>query len=131
MLRDAITAAAGLALAAGIGYLAYRSHRLEKLMNSATQQINALADKVDAQSTLLGDIAADFDAFKTAMEAERDRLTPEGQAALDRANVSADLVGQRLADLDTKVGDADGSDKTDVPAEPETPGDETSTNPTV
>ena len=69
---------------------------LEELMATATEQITALSAKVD-------DIKADFDALIAAMNAERENLTPAGQAALDAANAKLDT-------LDVAVGDADGSD---------------------
>jgi hypothetical protein len=71
-------------------------------MATAAEQINALGVKID-------DIAADFEALRDAMEAERENLSPSGQAALDAAS-------QKLDALDTSVGDADGSD---TPPEPE------------
>lgn len=89
-------------------------------MANAAEQIDALTARVDTQGALLTDIAADFAAFKTAMEAERENLTPNGQAAVDRANASLDSVGQRLADLDVAVGDADGSE-VPTPEEPQPP----------
>lgn len=99
MLRTILTAAT----LAGVGWLIYRQ---EKLMATAAEQINTLAAKVD-------DIAADFRALRDAMNAERENLTPDGQAALDAANAKLDA-------FDTEVGDADGSD-TPAPAEPEQP----------
>lgn len=95
----------------------------ERIMASAAEQINALKGKVDAQGDVLVDIASDFAAFKTAMEAERENLTVTGQEALDAANASLDSNAERLSGLDTAVGDADGSDvppveEPEVPAEP-------------
>src|SRR5688500_5907047 len=52
---------------------------LEELVATAAEQITALSAKVD-------DIAADFSALVTALNAERENLTPAGQAALDAAN---------------------------------------------
>jgi hypothetical protein len=93
MLRD-LAAAVTLA---GVGWLAYR---LETLMATAAEQIDALTAKVD-------DLAADV----RVVVAERENLSPAGQAAVDRLNA-------KLTDLDTEVGDADGSD---TPVEPEQP----------
>lgn len=99
-----------------------RLDQLEEVMATAAEQINALNVKVSAQGDVLTDIAADFAAFKEAMEAERENLTPAGQAALDEANANLDANAQRLADLDVAVGDADGSDTPPPPpVEPEPP----------
>ncbi len=95
--------------------------RLENHMATAAEQITALAQKIDAQGAVIADIAADFAAFRDAMVAERENLTPAGQAALDEAFLQADAVSARLADLDTAVGDADGSDTEVPPVDPETP----------
>lgn len=84
---------------AGIGWLAYRT---EKLMATAAEQIDALTAKVD-------DLAADV----RVVVAERENLSPAGQAAVDRLNA-------KLTDLDTEVGDADGSDSA-VPEQPVNP----------
>jgi hypothetical protein len=69
---------------------------MEDAMATAAEQLTELAGKID-------DVAADFAAFRDAMLAERENLTPSGQAALDSAVA-------KLAALDTEVGDADGSD---------------------
>jgi len=69
---------------------------LEATMATATEQLTALAAKVD-------DIAADFTALVTALAAERENLTEAGQAALDTAVAKVEA-------LDAAVGDADGSD---------------------
>ncbi|MFG1846758.1 hypothetical protein [Micromonospora carbonacea] len=81
-------------------------NRMESAMATAAEQINNLSAKVD-------DIAADFRAFRDAMNAERENLTPDGQAALDAANAKLDA-------FDTEVGDADGSDTPTEPTEPDT-----------
>ncbi len=73
-----------------------RLNQLEVRMATAAEQIDALSAKVD-------DIAADFAALVTALNAERENLTEAGQAALDAANA-------KLTALDVAVGDADGSD---------------------
>lgn len=93
MLRDIATAATLI----GVGWLAYR---MEKLMATAAQQIDALTAKFD-------DLVADV----RVVVAERENLTPAGQAAADR-------LAAKLDAFDSEVGDADGSD---TPAEPETP----------
>lgn len=69
------------------------------------------AQAIDLVATRLTDILADFRALRDAMLAERENLTAEGQAALDRANVVVE-------DLDTEIGDADGSDTPPPPPEP-------------
>lgn len=81
-------------------------------MAKASEQINELSTKVDGLSTVTSDIAADFGAFKAAMEAERENLTEDGQAALDAANAKLGDLQSRLGELDVAVGDADGSDVT-------------------
>lgn len=84
-----------------LGLVREQLNRLEANMATAAEQINNLSAKVD-------DIAADFRAFRDAMNAERENLTPGGQAALDAANAKLDA-------FDVEVGDADGSD---TPTEP-------------
>lgn len=74
---------------------------LEASVATAAEQITALSAKVD-------DIAADFTALVTALNAERENLTEAGQAALDAANA-------KLEALDVAVGDADGSDTPPAP----------------
>ncbi len=96
-------------------------NRLENLMATAAEQITALADKISTQGAVIVDIAADFRALREAMQAERENLTPAGQAALDEANTQADAVNTRLAELDDEVGDADGSDTPETPVDPEAP----------
>lgn len=84
--------------------------RLEALMATAAEQISALDAKVAALGEVLTDVKADFDALLAAMNAERENLTEAGQAALDTANANLDARAAQLAELDTAVGDADGSD---------------------
>lgn len=84
--------------------------RLEQLMATAAEQIQALDAKVTAQGDLLTDVKADFDALLAAMNAERENLTEAGQAALDAANANVDARTAQLAELDAAIGDADGSD---------------------
>lgn len=93
-------------------------HRMERTMATQAQTIAELGNRFDQLGTVVGDIAADFAAFRTAMEAEREELSEAGVAALDEANAKADSTTQKLADLDVSVGDADGSDT--PPAEPST-----------
>jgi len=76
-----------------------------ELMVTQAEAITGIAAK-------LTDILADFRALRDAMLAERENLTEAGQAALDAANVT-------LTELDTEVGDADGSDTPPPPPEPE------------
>ena len=91
---------------------------LEALMATAAEQLALLNEKLTAQSTVITDIAADVQALLdavTVLEAERENLTPAGQAALDQANASADAVTTALQGLDVQVGDQDGSDTPPVP----------------
>lgn len=76
---------------------------LEEAMATEAEQLNALSVKVD-------DLIADVRAALAALEADRDNLGPDGQAALDSLTA-------KLAAFDAEVGDADGSDA----PEPETP----------
>lgn len=96
MLR--LIAAATLVTAAGVAWLIYRQ---ETRMATAAEQIDALTAKFD-------DLVADV----RVVVAERENLTPTGQAAADR-------LSAKLDSFDTEVGDADGSD---TPAE-QAPGD--------
>lgn len=98
--------------------------RLENAMATAKEQIEQLSTKVDGISAVTADIAGDFRAFKAAMEAERENLTADGQAALDAANAKLDAAVTSLADLDVAVGDADGSDVVVPPADEPAPVDE-------
>lgn len=84
--------------------------RMENMMATAAEQIQALDAKVTAMGAVITDIRADFDALLAAMNAERENLTEAGQAAIDAANANADARAAQLADLDVAVGDADGSD---------------------
>lgn len=95
--------------------------KLDAYLATTAEQISLLTTRVEAQGTLLTDIAADFAAFKTAMEAERENLTAAGQAALDAANVALDNVATGLTNLDVAVGDADDSDTPPPPPEPTPP----------
>lgn len=99
----------------GLFLILSKLNTLETIVATAAEQITALTARVEAQGVVLNDVAADFAAFKTAMEAERENLTPAGQAALDAANAALDGVAASLGALDAAVGDADGSD---TPPEP-------------
>lgn len=92
-----------------------RIAHLEELMATAAEQITALSTKVDGISAVVTDVHADFSALVAALQADRENLSPSGQAALDAANAKLDQAAANLADLDVAVGDADGSD---TPAEP-------------
>ena len=87
------------------------------------RRLLAPSTKVDGLSAVTADVAADFNAFKTAMEAERDNLSDEGQAALDAANAKLDAARAQLNDLDVAVGDADGSE-VPPPVEGTSPGND-------
>lgn len=106
------------AILASLNLILVKTIHLEELMATAAEQIAALTTRVEAQGVLLVDVAADFEAFKTAMEAERENLTAAGQAALDAANVALDGVATSLTNLDIAIGDADGSDVPPPPPEP-------------
>lgn len=82
--------------------LSYRTHVLEVLMATATEQLTALSTKVD---DLISDVRA---ALATI---DGDELSPEAQAALDALTAKVDA-------FDAEVGDADGSDTPAQPAEP-------------
>jgi hypothetical protein len=69
---------------------------LEDIMATAAEQLNTLTARVE-------DVHADFTALLETLNAERENLTPAGQAALDQASAA-------LTALDEAVGDADGSD---------------------
>jgi uncharacterized coiled-coil protein SlyX len=95
-----------------------RLDALEATVATAAEQITVLNDKLTAQATVITDIAADVQALLDAvavLQAERENLTPAGQAALDQANASADAVTAALQSLDTEVGDQDGSDTPPTP----------------
>jgi len=92
-------------------------------MATATEQIAALGTKIENIGNVTSDIAADFAAFRAAMEAERETLSASGQAALDDANAKADAAAAKLADLDVAVGDADGSDVPPAEGDTENPTD--------
>jgi outer membrane murein-binding lipoprotein Lpp len=81
-----------------------------KAMAKQSDEINKLGGKFDQLSGVVTDIHSDFEALRAAMEADRDSLSPDGQAALDAANAKADTLRQQLEDLNVEVGDADGSD---------------------
>lgn len=76
-------------------------HRMEKLMATATEQLNNLSSKVD---DLISDVRA---ALATI---NNDDLSAEAQTALDGLTAKIDA-------FDAEVGDADGSDGT-VPEQP-------------
>lgn len=100
-----------------------RLDALEATVATAAEQITILNDKIAAQATVITDVAADVAALLEAvatLQAERENLTPAGQAALDAAMASADAVTVALQTLDTQVGDQDGSD-TPPPPEPVVP----------
>lgn len=100
----------------GIAEVRAQLTRLENAMGTQAEALAELGNRFDQLGTVVGDIAADFAAFRTAMEAEREELSEAGVAALDEANAKADATTQKLADLDVSVGDADGSDT--PPVEP-------------
>lgn len=90
-------------------------------MAKQSEEIGKLGDRFGSLASVVTDIHSDFEALRAVLEAERDNLSPDGQAALDAANAKADALAQQLQDLDVEVGDADGSD---IPTGPTEPGDE-------
>jgi len=87
-------------------------HNLEELSSMAKQaeEISKLGGRFDELAAAVTDIHADYEALRAAMEADRENLSADGQAALDAAQSKADATRQLLVDLDVAVGDADGSD---------------------
>ena len=73
-----------------------RIDHLEELMANAKEQLDSLSIRFD-------DFTADVRAALATLTAERENLTPEGQAALD-------ALSAKLSAADAEVGDADGSD---------------------
>lgn len=71
-------------------------------MATAAEQLNALSAKVD-------DLIADVRAALEQLEADRENLSPDGQAAMDTLIAKIDA-------FDAEIGDADGSD---TPPDPE------------
>jgi hypothetical protein len=90
------------------------TERMERLMATQAEEISNLSSRVDGLSGIVGDIAADFKAFRDAVEADRQNLSAEGKEALDKANTSLDNLGARISELDVEVGDGDGSDQLDT-----------------
>lgn len=80
------------------GDICRRLDRLERMMATATEQLNTLSGKVD-------DLIADVRAALVVIDG--DELSDEAQAKLDELSGKIDA-------FDTEVGDADGSD-TPVP----------------
>ncbi len=95
--------------------------RMEEALTTQSEAFDALAAKNDATLAAVQDLTADFIAFRDAMAAERENLTPAGQAAFDAASAKADAAAAALATLDTEVGDADGSDTPPPPPPVEEP----------
>lgn len=98
-----------LEVVAGLQTVPLQLQRLERNMATAKQQLDALSAKVD-------DLIADVRAARDAIEADRENLSDDGQAALDQLTAKVDA-------FDAEVGDADGSDAA-APVD-ETPVDET------
>jgi hypothetical protein len=83
---------------------------IEVQMATAIEEITKLTERIDALGGVVVDTFADFRALRAAMDADRNALTPDLQAALNRANTSVDGLHARLRELDVAVGEADGSD---------------------
>lgn len=107
MLRDILTAAAGLALAAGIWHL---HRRQETLMADFT----ALKD---AHENLKAEVTAVADRFTTKVAALNDRISALELDTADNAEITA-----LTADL---TADADRLRQVGAETTPEVPGDET------
>ncbi|MET0426269.1 MAG: hypothetical protein ABW046_20540 [Actinoplanes sp.] len=80
----------------------HRIRNLEVRMATGTEQITALSAKFD-------DFASDVRAALAVIN--EDKLSPTAQEALDG-------LSEKLAALDTEVGDADASDSPAEPTEP-------------
>lgn len=85
-----------------------RFDRLEAIMADAAAEITILTGKFDALNAIVTDVRADFAALLAALSAERENLTPAGQAALDLANERAAAAAEVLSALDAEVGEHDG-----------------------
>lgn len=84
-------------------------------LNTMEDKVATAAEQIQSLSTRFDDFAADVRAALDTLTAERENLTPSGQAALDE-------LSQKLDAADTSVGDADGSDAPPVePTEPTEP----------
>lgn len=101
MLRD-LAAAATLA---GIGWLIYRTHRMERHMTAQNEKLTALAES-------LGSFFADVDAKLDQLNAQTDDFGPEAQATFD--SIKATVAAKHA-----EVGDVDGSDTPVEPASPD------------
>lgn len=94
----------------GLEDIAARITRMENLLTTQAEAIAALTARFEGVAGIAADILADVRALLATVTAERENLTAEGQAALDLANTRAQEAADKLAELDTTVGDADGSD---------------------
>lgn len=79
-------------------------------MGKQSEEIGKLSDKFDNLSGVVTTIHSDFEALRAAMQADRENLSADGQAALDAANAKADALSRQLQDLDVEVGSAGNSD---------------------
>ena len=91
-LRDAL----------GLTHIHQVLHRLEKAVASAAEQLNELRN-------LVTDAFADVTSKLDQLAAAQGELTPEAQEIFDD-------IKNRVSELDSRVGDADGSDQ---PTEPD------------
>lgn len=87
----------------------------QRIMTTQEEAFATLGARVDATKALAEDILADFNALLAALAAERENLTPAGQAAFDAALGKADAADAALSAVDVAVGDADGSDTPPAP----------------
>lgn len=71
-------------------------YRMEREMATAREQLDNLSGKVD-------DLVNDVRAARAALEADRENLSEDGQAALD-------TLAAKIDAFDAEVGDADNSD---------------------
>ncbi|MCX5066640.1 hypothetical protein OOJ91_12200 [Micromonospora lupini] len=88
-----------------------RLTRMENTMATAKDQLTDL-------KTAFTDFAADVDAKLNQLIEAQGNLTPDAQAVFDELKAA-------VADADTRVGDADGSDTPPTPEEPTEPTDPT------
>jgi len=87
---------------------------LKRLDDLETNIMTTQAEAFAALTAAVEDVKADFTALLEQLAIERENLSDAGQAAFDTAVAS-------LATLDDAVGDADGSDTPEPPAEPTEP----------
>lgn len=90
---------------------------LDGVLAPVLAQLDRMEAKMATEAEILNQLSAKFDSFVSdvnaalaALQAERDQLGPDGQAAVDRLTAAVDAA-------QAAVGDADG-DGVPAPAEP-------------